>query len=201
MSPEVPAGLSTKAAADPVAVRPKPLMTPREAPKMEGGHSASTSLARKFDGAVERPHIEGKKKDTPVMETAISGKPGAGADWSGMPRLSERSAPQRPEAPEGGSPLADEARGRGASVTPHGQSAYTTATAKPAAEDYSYTYLAPARHSYEFPNEKPPRPGDTAGRMMLDYGLRLSAAGAVGYLLLYSNLPYILGLSRRRRRE
>jgi hypothetical protein len=202
VSPEVPAGLSTKAAPDPVSVSPKPLMTPRAAPKIQGGHNAAVSLSKKFDGAAERPRVVEKKKDTPVMGASSVGPAGSGADWSGLPKLSGRPGPQK-SAPAGDeAALVDQGRGRGAFPASSGQPfAYQAGAAKPASEDYSYTYLSPAGHSYEFPNEKPLRSGYSSGRTMLDYGLRLGAAGAVGYLLLYSNLPYILGLSRRKRRE
>ena len=75
----------------------------------------------------------------------------------------------------------------------------TAPAARPEEEDYGYTYLAPARHKYEFPNDKSAESEDW--RHLLSLGLRVSAALAVAYLIYHSEIGYLLGVTRRRRRE
>ena len=71
--------------------------------------------------------------------------------------------------------------------------------AKPEDEDYSYTYLSPAKHKYELPTDRPKDAEDW--RYLAEMGLRTSAALAVIYLAYHSDLPYLVGMTRRRRKN
>ena len=198
MTPVVPAGLSSKVAADPMVVS-KPLMTLQDAPVVEGGHSAAASLAKKFDGAVERPRGAEKKSDAQVLGGVGVGASGSGSDWTALPQFGPKGAAfRKPEAAEVADVSSDRPRARQARASASNPQA---AAVKTVPDDFTYTYLSPAQHSYDFSKDQPQRPDDSAGKLLADMALRLSAAGAVGYLLLYSNLPYIIGLSRRKRRQ
>lgn len=180
---------------DPVSARKKPLMTPASAPRIETGHSPSDSLSSRFDGAPERPKQAGAKQDSPIF-----GGASADAGQSGMPALGAKGPglTKTDAAAENATPgAADEAaRPVGAARGP-GQPA--AATASPEAEDYSYTYLPSAQHSYDFRQGKEEKPKNSGLKFLLDLALRASAAVSIGYLVLHSNLAYILGLSRRKR--
>ena len=169
---------------------------------MEGGHSAAASLAKKFDGAAERPKTVEKKKDTPVLGGVGSGSSGSGSDWAAMAQFSPKGAVPRKSA-DGSAAAApsDEPRARPTRAPARSQTAPQAAAAKTAPEDFTYTYLSPAQHSYDFSKDQTQRPDDSSRKLLADIALRVSAAGAVGYLLLYSNLPYLIGLSRRKRRQ
>ena len=122
---------------------------------------------------------------------------GAG-DSPGMTQMAgARASALKPPAPAAGATAADAMSGsaaRGAPAQPGAAPA-----AGPAEEDYSYTYLAPARHKYEFPAEKSSSSEDQ--RYLLSLGLRVCAALAVAYLIYHSEIGYLLGVTRRRRRE
>ncbi|MDP3541538.1 MAG: hypothetical protein Q8T11_03620, partial [Elusimicrobiota bacterium] len=68
---------------------------------------------------------------------------------------------------------------------------------QPEEEDFSYTYMPPARHKYELPTDRPAEEKDW--QRLLALALRGAAALAVAYLIYHSDLPYLVGLTRRRR--
>ncbi|MBI2787489.1 MAG: hypothetical protein HYX59_02290, partial [Elusimicrobia bacterium] len=68
---------------------------------------------------------------------------------------------------------------------------------RPEEEDFSYTYMAPARHKYELPTDRPAERKDW--QRFLALALRGAAALAIAYLIYHSDLPYLVGLTRRRR--
>ena len=70
-------------------------------------------------------------------------------------------------------------------------------SAAPQEEDYNYTYMAPAKHKYELPMDRPKETNDW--RYWLSLGLRAAAASSIGFLIYHSDLPYLLGRTRRRR--
>jgi hypothetical protein len=172
---------------------------------MEGGHTAAASLAKKFDGAVDRPRDVERKSDTPVMGAVGAGRSGAGSDWGGLGQFSPRGgAPHKPEPgeAEAGAAPSDVSRSRATrGSAARGPSATQAAAAKTVPEDFTYTYLSPAQHSYDFAKDLPKQADESGSKLVEDIALRLAAAGAVGYLLLYSNLPYLIGLTRRKRRQ
>ena len=65
-------------------------------------------------------------------------------------------------------------------------------------EDFSYTYLPQAKHSWELdPLLKDIQ--DPKTREYLAMALRLAAGLALGYLLLHSNIGYLVGISKKKR--
>ena len=115
----------------------------------------------------------------------------------GLPRIAGGQPPalKQPAAPSDSSTT--DAGAASASRVSAAQAPGATA-ARSEEEDYSYTYLPPARHKYEFPADKSPQSEDW--RYLLSLGLRVSAAMAVGYLIYHSEVGYLLGVTRRRRK-
>ncbi len=117
---------------------------------------------------------------------------GAG-DSPALPRLGARAAPlTAPAAADDGQVSADNA---GGAVVPTGRGG--ASGVKPEEEDFSYTYMPAARHKYELPADRPSEQADW--RYVLSLLVRGAAAASIGYLIYYSELPFLLGLSRRRR--
>ncbi len=150
-----------------------------------GGHSPTPSLAARFDGSRSKPGS--------AYNWSPTGMKGLGAgDSPGLPRLTARAPGlSAPDAADVGTPTAATAGGPvrpGVSAAPG---------VKPDEEDFSYTYMAPARHKYELPIDRPAEGKDW--RHYLALGLRGAAALAIGYLIYHSDFPYLLGLTRRRR--
>jgi hypothetical protein len=154
-----------------------------------GGHSPAPSLAARFDGSVQRPKVGDES-----AAASMKGLGAAGAD--GLPHLTAHElVAKAPTVSD--SPLKD---GTAASAAPVMAAAPARAPgAKPEEEDYSYTYLAPTRHKYELPTD-PPK-GAEDWRYLADLGLRASAILAVIYLGYHSDLPYLVGMTRRRRKN
>ncbi len=153
---------------------------------LDGGHSPAASLASAFDGSRDRKGPSGG-----WSPTAMKGL-GAG-DSPALPRLGARAAPLTgPAAADDGQLSADTA---GGAVVPAGRAG--APGAKPEEEDFSYNYMPAARHKYELPTD---RPGEQADwRYLMSLLVRGAAAASIGYLIYYSELPFLLGLSRRRR--
>ena len=123
---------------------------------------------------------------------------GAG-DGGGLPTLTPRgmTAAAAPSAPESNAALKDEtaasAAARAAGAAAPGASANTDE------EDYKYTYLAPAVHKYGFPTDRTPdAPHDW--RYLMQLGLEGSAGLAAIYLFFHSDLGYLVGMARRRKK-
>lgn len=108
-----------------------------------------------------------------------------------LPRLTTRDASLA-------APAAADNPGPFAAKTAGAPARYAAPDVKPEEEDFSYTYLAPARHTYELPPHRSPE--EKNWRYLLSLGLRGAAALAVGYLLYHSDLSYLAGLARRRRK-
>ena len=121
---------------------------------------------------------------------------GAGDD-GGLPRLSAHAtAPTIPTEPT--TPADAALKDNAASAVANGAAPGSPASAKPEDEDYSYTYLSPARHKYELPDDRPA--GGRDWRYLAELGLQGSAALAAVYLFLHSDLGYLLGMTRRRKK-
>ncbi|HXT01267.1 MAG TPA: hypothetical protein VN915_11365, partial [Elusimicrobiota bacterium] len=152
------------------------------------GHSPAPSLAARFDGSREQPRRI-------AAGTAGSMKGLGAGDAGGLPRLTPREAPAAKAAAAGAEPaLKDENAASGAAAAPGAAAA--AAAAKGDDEDYNYTYLAPAGHKYELPDE--PTPGSRDWRFLMQLALEGSAGLAAVYLVYHSDLPYLLGFTRRR---
>ncbi|MFI5362755.1 MAG: hypothetical protein ACHQ49_12350 [Elusimicrobiota bacterium] len=122
---------------------------------------------------------------------------GAG-DGGGLPRLTARGAGQAAIAPASTKDSALQER-TAASAAPGVAPAGAPASAvRPDDEDYNYTYLSPAKHTYELPDRKAPPSRDW--RYLAELGLQGSAALAVVYLFLHSDVGYLLGMKRRRKK-
>jgi hypothetical protein len=152
-----------------------------------GGHSPAPSLASRFDGSRPKPATAANWSASPMKGV------GAG-DSPALPRLAARAAALTAPSSEDGGPLA--ARTSGGSVVP-ARAGASAPGARPEEEDFSYTYMAPARHKYELPTDRPSEEKDW--RALLSLGLRGAAALAIAYLVYHSDLPYLVGLTRRRR--
>jgi hypothetical protein len=195
--PEPPAGPIARAAAEPEDARPKSMTAPQEPPAEAPEHAPAAELAKKFDGAGERPKAAEKKNDSPAWGAAGSGSSSSGSHGDAWPQSGQKgvaagkSGTAAAAAPSAG-PIARAKR------APARKQA---AAVKTVPEDFTYTYLPPARHSYEFPKELPRRTDDSVRKFREEMGVRVSAAGAVGYLFLYSNFPYLIGVTRRKRRQ
>jgi hypothetical protein len=178
-------------------------MTPHDAPAVQGGHTLAASLARKYDGAVERPREIENKNAAAFSGGGSAGASGPGWDGAALAQFSPNGGSARkPEsASEAAASRSDGPRDREAGDFASGQTAPQQAAAKTGSEDFAYTYLSPAQSSYDFPKDHSRRADDSSRKLLADIALRLAAAGAVGYLLLYSNLPYLIGLSSRKRRQ
>jgi hypothetical protein len=203
-APSSPASAAVPAATAPLAEIPAaPLLAARPAPfvpsiagaksgitpnGIEGGHSLAPSLAASYDGSRVRP-------------LAANGAPGgtmtglSGSD-SGLPTLAHHDAPARSAAPTADGALKDLTA---AAATPSSVLAGPRgAGAAPEPEDYNYTYLAPAGHKYELPLDPAKDSRDLSG--LAELALEGSAALAAVYLFVHSDLGYLVGMSRRRKK-
>jgi hypothetical protein len=164
-------------------VKNGPRATPNET--SIGGHDIPPSLASHFDGSRNRGGQATNWSPVPMKGL------GAG-DSPGLPRL----APRTPalSAPAPGDASTPVARTAGSATTP---ARIATTGVRPEEEDFSYTYMAPARHKYELPEDRPAEGRDWSE--FLSLSLRGAAALSVAYLIYYSDLPYLVGLTRRRR--
>ena len=70
-------------------------------------------------------------------------------------------------------------------------------TAKPDEADYTFTTMAAPKHKYNLPSNRRPQEYDWQHYMVL--AAQSSAAVAVAYLFHYSDLPYLLGFTKRKR--
>jgi hypothetical protein len=118
---------------------------------------------------------------------------GAG-DSPGLPKLAARGGALTAPAAADAEPLSD--RRAGAASAPAGAVGAASGV-RPEEEDFSYTYMAPARHKYELPTDRPAEEKDW--QRLLSLALRGAAALAIAYLIYHSDLPYLVGLTRRRR--
>ena len=156
---------------------------------MNGGHSPTPSLASHFDGSRERPRNGGSG--------TMDSMKGLGAgDAGGLPHLTPRDA--APKAPVSGADAAMKDKTAASSAAPAGGAASPGAAVRPEDEDYNYTYLSPARHKYELPADR--AQGARDWRYLIELGLQGSAALAAVYLFLHSDLGYLLGMTRRRKK-
>ncbi|MDE2510852.1 MAG: hypothetical protein KGL74_07000, partial [Elusimicrobia bacterium] len=155
----------------------------------DGGHSPSPSLASRFDGSPERPRS--------APEVLAGGMKGlTDGDGGGLPHLTPHDPFARAPG-AAGAPLKDRTA---ASAVPGASGAPANAPgAKPEDEDYSYTYLAPTTHKYELPTDRPKDADDW--RYAADMGLRASAVLALIYLAYHSDLPYLVGVTRKRKKN
>lgn len=64
-------------------------------------------------------------------------------------------------------------------------------------EDFNYTYMPPARHRYELPTDNPGE--NKSWQYWMGLSLRAAAALSISFLAYHSDLPYLIGLTRRRR--
>jgi hypothetical protein len=143
-------------------------------------------LAARFDGARDRGGAA--QAWTPVPMKGL----GAG-DALPLPKLQARAAALTAPTSADGAPQAGATAGGPA----YANGPAPAGAVRPEEEDFNYTYLHPARHKYELPTE---RAGDGGGwQYWASLGLRGAAALAVAYLILHSDLPFLVGLSRRRR--
>jgi hypothetical protein len=184
ISAAAPSGARPASFAAPAGSSPRSLPPP-SAGAIASGHSPSPSLAARFDGSRERP-----RNGSGVVDVSMKGL-GAG-DHGGLPHLTPHEMfPKAPKTP------ADELKETdAASAAMRGVSPAAPAAAKPEDEDYRYTYLAPARHKYELPEDPPA--GSRDWRTLAELGLQGSAALAVVYLSMHSeNIGYILGVRQR----
>jgi len=150
-----------------------------------GGHSPAPSLASAFDGS--RPKA--------VAGNGWSSSPmnGLGAgDSPALPRLTSRAGALAAPA-EAASALPVQTTAGGYA----GPAGAATPGVKPEEEDFSYTYLPGARHKYELPTDRPA--DDKDWRDYLSLALRGAAALSIAYLIYHSDLPYLVGFTRRRR--
>jgi hypothetical protein len=183
----------------PSGARPAPFVPPSlsgghsgataNAGGLNGGHSPAPSLAARFDGSRERPR------------RAASGTPdtmkGLGAgDAGGLPHLTARAPATTAPATAADAALTDKAAASAAA--PVAGAAAPGADVRPEAEDYNYTYLSPARHKYELPTDRDQNSRDW--RYLMELGLQGSAALAAVYLIYHSDLGYLLGMARRRKK-
>ncbi len=122
----------------------------------------------------------GTRADAPKPPALASAKDAAFGDET---TASARAGAARPDASESGA-----ARPSDVSAAPHS-----------ATEDYGYTYQPPAWHTYGLPADQPPAQSDR--HYLIDLALRVSAVLAVIYLVSHSDLPYLVGFTRRRRKN
>jgi hypothetical protein len=118
----------------------------------------------------------------------------AGGD-SGLPRLTTRGAAAKEPLAASDPALKD---GKAASAAPLSSGEAPGTAAKPEDEDYNYTYLSPAGHKYELPTDRDPNSRDW--RYLTELGLQGAAALAAVYLFYHSDLGYLLGMTRRRKK-
>lgn len=165
----------------------RPASMPSE--PISGGHSSpARALSQRFDGVPENQRVAWSPAPMRGM--------GAG-DSPMLSRMGGRAAsPLRPPGPAQPDAMPEATAARAAQAPAPGPAAATKPSTE---EDYNYTYLAPARHKYEFPNEKKPVSDDR--RYLLSLALRASAVLAVAYLIYHSDIGYLLGMARRRRKK
>jgi hypothetical protein len=113
-----------------------------------------------------------------------------------MPHFAPHGAPTTAPAAVADAALKDNAAASAAA--PVVGPAAAGAAAKPEDEDYNYTYLSPARHKYELPTDRPQDARDW--RYLMELGLQGSAALAAVYLFFHSDIGYLLGMTRRRKK-
>jgi len=184
VSPEPPPNLLGGGPVIPVNRGPKAVPNETGA---RGGHSPAPSLASRFDGSRPRGAASPGWSPTPMKGV------GAG-DSPALPRLAARAGALAAPAAADAAPLSDRGAGAPAAYAPGAASAPGV---KPEEEDFSYTYMAPARHKYELPTDRPAEKKDW--QRLLALALRGAAALAIAYLIYHSDLPYLVGLTRRRR--
>jgi hypothetical protein len=153
-----------------------------------GGHSPEPSVASRFDGSRDGAQ--------PLVAAPASSMHGLGGGPSaGLPQLAGGRAVARP-ALAGSAPLRDSAAA--SSVLPR-EAPITASAALPAApeEDFSYTYLSPARHRYDMSSD-PPKP-QSDWRYYAALAARIAAVLAAAYLAMHSDFGFLAGIVRRRR--
>jgi hypothetical protein len=176
-----PAGFAASPA--PVVAAPHTATSPNA---LGGGHDKMRSLASRFDGTRARPDA--------VAATAPETMQGLGAGSSpALPKLT--GGPRMPEPAK--APAAAAPKDLLAANDAPNAPAQAPAAA-PAGEDYNYTYLAPAQHKYELPDDPPPAHGKD-WRSLLNLGVQSSAALAAIFLMYHSDFGYLVGATRKRR--
>ena len=187
-------------AAAPSGARPAPFVSPALAgvpagaahhggsSGLDGGHS--DPIAARFDGSPDRP-----RRGATAAADSMRGL-GAG-DSGGLPHLTPREWSAKPPPAAADAALQDKTAASYA-ASPASGAATPGPAAKTADEDYNYTYLAPAKHKYELPTDRPKDASDN--RYLLDLGLQSAAALAAIYLLYHSDAGYLLGMTRRRKK-
>ena len=196
---EAAAGPGDITAAAPNGARPAAFIPPAlggntgAAPRpagLSGGHSPSPSLAARFDGSRERP-----RRSAAGVTGTMKGL--GGGDAGGLPRLTPREALTKAPVAAADPALKDETAASRGTAAPN--AAAPSAAAKPEDEDYNYTYLAPAGHKYELPTDS--APGSRDWHYLMELALQGAAALAAVYLVYHSELPYLLGMTRRRKKS
>ncbi|MEK7859648.1 MAG: hypothetical protein AAB320_10975 [Elusimicrobiota bacterium] len=112
-----------------------------------------------------------------------------------MPTFNPKAPVFKSNAEE--APIAERSRDAGSTSAP-ATASQPAAAPRPEGEDYGYTYLPPAQHRYELDADNKSK-DDPMSRYLLRLGLQAAAALSIGFLAMHSNLPYILGLTRKKR--
>jgi hypothetical protein len=172
----------------PAALAPRKSAATPNAVASLGGHSVEPSLASRFDGS----------RDGGRAPAAASGGGSmrgiGGGDSIGLPTLAAR-----PVKPADAADAAPKDATAASAEAPASAPLATAAAvgAAPEGEDYNYTYLAPARHRYELPDDPDfPKPD---WRYFAMLAARVAAALAAAYLVTHSDFGYLVGFARRRR--
>ncbi len=191
------------AQAGPVADTAQPAAPPRGSPaslgnpsaktalndtaSIQGGHSPDdpTPASRSFDRAQEQSG-SAKTSSPPPMK----GLSGGESPW--LPRLTVRSALVSPPAAEDEKPFITKTSAL--SIRP---AKVDAPSVKPEAEDFGYTPLASPQYQYELPTDRPV--GDKDRRSSSSLGLSCLVSMAIVGLCHYTDLPYLIGFTRRRR--
>jgi hypothetical protein len=154
-----------------------------------GGQSREPSVASRYDGSGDRL--------SSAVATASALMHGlGGGDALGLPRL----PPTPPAIPvsAGRGDAAPQDRNAGSAIAPRAATQLQASAHPGADEDFNdYTYLAPARQSYDMPVAPAKPEGDW--RYLAALLARMSAASAAAYLLMHSDVGYLAGVVRRRR--
>ena len=152
---------------------------------LSGGHNPESGAASRFNAS--REQAAAPWAATPMKGLNAGGSPG-------LPSLGGGGAPLAPPGQGGADPRdAQTAGGPVAAPMP----APGAVSAMPDEEDFNYTYMPPARHRYDFPVDQPVE--NKGWRYWLSLGLRAVAALSISFLAYHSDLPYLIGLTRRRR--